>query len=196
MAMPPLRPAQRPAEVLPVRPELAELLPYGGLPRGSAVAVPPGGGGTSLLLALLAEASRAGAWCGVVCWPELGGLAAAALGVVLPRVVAVHEPGEQWPAVTAALLDAADLVVLRPPGRVDPSDVRRLTAHARERRAVLLVAGEWPGAGLRLSTVDSRWAGLAEGAGHLTGREVTVRAEGRGPAARPREGRVVLGTAA
>jgi hypothetical protein len=181
-----------PPAVFPVRPELARLLPHRGLRRGTAVAVAPGRGGTTLLLALLAEASRAGSWCGVVGWPELGGLAAAELGVALPRVVAVHDPGGQWPAVTAALLDAADLVVLRPPDRVDPRDVRRLSARARERRATLLTAGDWPGAELCLSIVDSIWHGLGRGAGQLRGREVTIRAEGRGAAAHPREGRARL----
>ncbi|CAA9257662.1 MAG: hypothetical protein AVDCRST_MAG54-2310, partial [uncultured Actinomycetospora sp.] len=46
--------------VLPVAGALAGLLPDGGLRRGSTVAVC---GSTSLLLALLAEASRAGSWC-------------------------------------------------------------------------------------------------------------------------------------
>lgn len=185
-----------PPGVFPVRPELAGLLPHRGLQRGTAVAVTPGRGGTTLLLALLAEASRTGSWCGVVGWPELGGLAAAELGVSLPRVVAVHDPGEQWLAVTAALLDAVDLVVLRPPSRAYPRDVRRLSARVRERRAVLLVAGGWPGAELCLSIVDGSWHGLGTGAGQLRAREVTIRAEGRGAAARPREGRARLGAAA
>src|SRR5689334_10995109 len=67
--------------VLPVAPELSGLLPGRGLRRGSTVAVAtgraaPAGGGTSLMLALLAEASRAGSWCAVVGVPALGALAA------------------------------------------------------------------------------------------------------------------------
>lgn len=187
------RPRPRPREgtspVLPVLPELAALLPAGGLRRGSTVAVTRG---SWLLLALLAAASQEGSWCGVVGWPELGGLAAAEVGVALDRVVAVPEPGTQWLDVTAALLDGADLVIARPPPAAEPRDLRRLTARARERKSVLLAAGDWPAAELRLSIVDSTWAGLERGAGHLMARQLTVRVEGRGAASRPREGQIDL----
>lgn len=175
--------------VLPVLPELAGLLPSGGLRRGTTVAVLRGG---SLLLALLAGASRAGSWCGVLGWPEFGGLAAAELGVVLERVVAVPDPGARWVAAAAALLDGADLVLARPPPQAQPRDLRRLAVRARDRRSVLLAAGDWPGAGLRLSTVGSHWSGLECGAGHLLTRELTIRVEGRGAATRPREARLTL----
>ena len=178
------RRAEGSSPVLPVLPELAGLLPYGGLRRGATVAVTRG---SWLLLAMLAAASRAGSWCGVVGWPEFGGLAAAELGVALERVVAVPEPGGQWVAATAALLDGADLVLARPPPGAEPRDLRRLAVRARERRSALLAAGEWPGAELRLSIVGSRWSGLDGGAGHLLGRELTVRVEGRGAAARAQE---------
>lgn len=181
------RPAADPPTILPVLPELAALLPSGGLRRGATVAVTSG---SWLLLALMAAASLAGSWCGVVGWPELGGLAAAELGVALDRVVAVPEPGSQWLVVTAALLDGADLVVARPPPHTEARDLRRLAARARERKSVLLAAGEWPGAELRLSTVDNKWQGLEHGAGHLMARQLTVRVEGRGAASRPREARL------
>src|SRR4051794_37258553 len=75
---------------LPVVPELGALLPGHGLRRGSTVAVTAGrsataAGGTSLLLALLAEASRKGSWCAVVGVPSLGAIAAAESGVALDR---------------------------------------------------------------------------------------------------------------
>ncbi|MBI1758383.1 MAG: hypothetical protein HYR62_04045 [Actinobacteria bacterium] len=176
--------------LLPVLPELAGLLPSAGLRRGSTVAIHPGPGSTSLLLALLAAASAAGAWCGVVGWPELGGLAAVELGVVPARLIAVPDPGASWLVVASALLDGGDLVVVRPPARIDARDALRLSARARERQSTLLVAGEWPGAELRLSTTDSRWFGLEHGAGHLVGRELAIQAHGRGAAARPRSGRL------
>src|SRR5262249_57353854 len=178
------QPVEGSSPVLPVLPELAGLLPSGGLRRGATVAVTRG---SWLVLAMLAAASRAGSGWGVVGWPEFGGLAAAELGVALERVVAVPEPGAEWVAAPAALLDGADLVLARPPPGAEPRDLRRLAARARERRVVLLAAGEWPGAELRLSIVGSRWSGLDSGAGHLVGRELTVRAEGRGAAARPRQ---------
>lgn len=45
------------AGVLPVTPELSQLLPGGGLRRGSTVSI---SGSTALVLALLAEATREG----------------------------------------------------------------------------------------------------------------------------------------
>ena len=57
--------------LVPVHPALAGLLD-GGLQPGAAYSV----SGGALLLALLAEPSQAGSWCGVVGIPELGAEAA------------------------------------------------------------------------------------------------------------------------
>src|SRR5258705_3116245 len=89
--------------ILPVLPELRQLLPAGGLRRGSTVAVTPGH--TSVLLALLVAASAAGSWCAVVGLPSLGALAAAELGIAMDRLALVPHPGAEWPAVVGALLD-------------------------------------------------------------------------------------------
>ncbi|RAO63431.1 hypothetical protein LUPAC06_00157 [Micromonospora saelicesensis] len=92
-----VRPASAPDpvgghRVLPVVPELTGLLPNRGLRRGSTIAVAAGqprrSGGTSLMLALLAEASRAGSWCAVVGVPTFGAGAAAELGIALDRLEA------------------------------------------------------------------------------------------------------------
>jgi hypothetical protein len=176
---------------LPVLPALEPLLPPGGLRRGSAVAVR---GSASLLLALLAGPSRAGAWCAVVGLPALGLVAAAETGVALDRLALVPDPGPDWAAVAGALLDAMDVVVVAPRGRVLDGDVRRLAARARQRGAVLVPYGavRWPGAELRLSVAAGGWEGLDSGSGHLRARRVAVRAEGRGSAARARELRLWL----
>ena len=63
---------------LPVLPALRELLPRGGLARGSVVSVAEFG---LLCLALVAGASADGAWCGIAGVPEVGVLAAAGLGL-------------------------------------------------------------------------------------------------------------------
>ncbi|MGA1828029.1 MAG: hypothetical protein WAZ28_07235, partial [Microbacterium sp.] len=72
------------APVLPVLPALASLLPGGGLRTGSAYSISPS---ASLLSALLAAASQAGSWCGVVGMPQFGAEAAERLGVDLSRLV-------------------------------------------------------------------------------------------------------------
>lgn len=167
--------------MLPVHTDLSGLFPWGGLRRGSTVSVH---GSTSLLLALLAEATAGDSWAAVVGMPDLGVLAAAELGVAVDRLALVRHPGADLPAVIAALLDGMDLVAT-PRARLTEAQARRLSARARHRGAVLLTVGSWPGADLELRCASSRWDGVEQGAGHLTCREVTVAAHGRGAAARP-----------
>ncbi|GAA0567183.1 hypothetical protein GCM10010172_58920 [Paractinoplanes ferrugineus] len=177
--------------VLPVAPELSGLLPGRGLRRGSTVSVSTGraapGGGTSLMLALLAEASRAGSWCAVVGVPALGALAAQESGIVLDRLALVPNPGPDWPTVVAALIDGVDVVVTAVPGPVSASIAGRLAARARQRGSVLVPFGRWNGADVTLRVTEGRWEGLGAGRGRLRRREVTVLARGRGAAARPKE---------
>lgn len=182
--------------VLAVLPALAGLFPGAGLRRGSTVSVEVAEGapgGTSLALALLAGPSAAGSWCAVLGVPALGLAAAAGLGVDPARLVVVPDPGRDWAAVTAALLDGLDVVAVRPPARgLRGGDARRLAARARERGAVLVPLGRWDGADVRLSVASAWWEGLERGAGHLSARRVDVVAEGRGAAARPRRARLWL----
>lgn len=166
-------PAEDP--LLPVLPALQPLLP--GLRRGQAVEVDRVG---ALALALLAQASAAGSWCAVIGWPSCGVLAASGMGCDLERLLLVDEPGERWPDVVATLLEAVDIVLVRPPGHVSQGAPRRLTAVARKAGSSLIVAGEWEGAATRLRVDSSLWAGVHQGHGHLTGRRVKVVAEGRG----------------
>lgn len=174
--------------VLPVGPDLATMLPDGGLKPGSTISVL---GSTSLLLSLAAEASAAGAWCAAVGFPALGAVAAAELGIDHERFVVVPDPGAQWANVASILFDGADLVLLQPPSAPNPADIRRLTARARERRVVLLCAGEWQGADLRLVSRRRQWDGLGVGHGHLATQEIEVSIEGR-RSPRPRVAEVTL----
>jgi hypothetical protein len=172
-------PADR-AKVLPVHDELVDLFPWGGLRRGSTVAVR---GSTSLLLALLAEATGSGSWAAVVGLPNLGVLAAAECGVAADRLALVPRPGSQPAAVIAALLDGVDLVAVAT--ELGDAAARRLSARARHRGAVLLSLVSWPAADLELTCEPGGWTGLGEGHGHLRHRQVRVHSRGRGAAARP-----------
>jgi hypothetical protein len=180
-----------PALALPVRGELAELLPWGGLRRGSTVSVR---GSTSLLLALVAEATTEGCWAAFVGLPRCGALAAAELGVAVHRLALVPHPGRDQGEVEktiAALLDGFDLVAVATP--VTPATSRKLSARARHRKAVLLpFAVAWPGADAELTATPGPWTGLETGHGVLSARTVTVQATGRGAAARPRQTRLPL----
>lgn len=196
-----VRPASAPDpagghRVLPVRPELTGLLPNRGLRRGSTIAVGAGqprrSGATSLILALLAEASRAGSWCAVVGVPTFGAGAAAEAGIALDRLALVPNPGPEWPTVVAALIDGVDVVVTAVPTTVSASIATRLAARARQRGSVLVPYGRWDGADVTLQVVRGVWEGLGPGRGRLRRREVTVSARGRGAAARPKEIKVWL----
>lgn len=166
--------------MLPVPAALRELVPRGGLARGSVVAVTGFG---LLCLALLAAASADGAWCGIAGIPEAGVVAAAGLGLDAERTLLVPDPGAAWPQVAASLLDGCELVLLRPPGRAPAQVRRRLEAALRRGRGVLIVAGDWPGAQLRLRVVTQRWTGLGDGYGRLRACCAEVAADGRGEAA-------------
>ena len=171
------------AGTLPVLPALRGLLPRGCLARGSVLAVAEFG---LLCLALAAAASADGAWCGIAGIPEAGMLAAAGLGLDAERTLLVPDPGPAWPQVVASLLDGCELVLLRPPGRA-PAQVRqRLEATLRRGRGVLLVAGDWPGAQVRLRVVTQRWTGLGDGHGRLRACCAEVVTDGRGEAAMTR----------
>jgi hypothetical protein len=140
--------------------------------------------GASLALALLAGPSRGGAWCAVVGVDDFGAEAAAELGVVLERTILVPEPGEAWLEATAALVDVATLVLVRPSGRVSEAVAAKMSARLRKRGAALISLGPWPRAEASARLLDQRWSGLDRGEGHLRSREVTV--EVRRGAAPPR----------
>lgn len=211
-----LRPAARPApasagrlssgvpgegtRVLPVDPRLADLLPDGGLRTGTTVVVR---GSTSLLLGLLAEASRDGAWTVLVGYPAAGMAAAADAGCDLTRTLVVPLPagsGVDASAVLAALIDGMDMVVIGPEVALLEQDRRRLAARARDRGTVLVAAQPtsaahagssraggvgWAGAHVVLEATEGAWTGTDHGAGWLRRRTLRVRRTGRGSAARP-----------
>ena len=75
--------------------------------------------------------------------------------------------------------------------------MRRLAARARSHDAVLITyltgaEASWPGTEVTLQATDGEWSGLGAGYGRLRQRRLTVRASGRGQAARPRSASVLL----
>jgi hypothetical protein len=138
-----------------------------------------------LALALLSGASADGAWCAIAGVPEAGIVAAAALGLDAERTLLVPDPGNAWPEVVASLLDGCEIVLARPPGQATAQIRKRLEATLRRRRGVLLVAGDWPGAQVRLRVTARRWTGLGDGHGRLRACLAEVTANGRGEAAMP-----------
>ena len=187
---------ERRDHLLPTAPALQPLFPEHALRRGSTVGV-DGAGATSLAFTLLAAPTATGAWCAAVGLDSLGMQAADAAGITLARFALVPDPGTDWPAIVAALLDAFEVVLLRPPGRADAAARRRLVAHVRERRRALIVlARDVPATGwsfdVHLTGTTGVWEGLGWGAGHLRSRQLQIRAGGRRLAGRPRHTSVWL----
>lgn len=180
---------------LPTSAALAELLPEGALAAGDSYVVE---GSTALALELLREPSRAGSWCAVVGMPDLGVEAASAAGLELDRLVLVPHPAEQWFAVVSALVDAVAVVLVNPPARarVGEAAANRLAARLRQREAVLVSMTSWPRAQAHLAVVESDWAGVGAGFGHLQARQVTVAASSPAWQGRTRSRRLWLPDAA
>src|SRR5581483_7612982 len=158
-----------------------------------------GSGATSLLLSLLAAGTAAGEWAAVVDGDGvLGGLAAAEAGVALERLAVVRAvPPALYGRVVATLLDGVTVEAAVVPRGFRPADARRLEARARERAAVLVAAGAWPGeAALRLRAEHVAWRGLGRGEGLLAERVLRVAVSGRGSAGRERIADLVTGTRA
>jgi hypothetical protein len=164
------------ASVLPVHPALASLLPGGGLRAGAAYSLPRS---TSVLLALLAQPSQSGSWCGVIGMPRLGAEAAEGLGVDLSRLVLIPDPGARWLAVTSPVAEVLPVVAVRPSGRAADGEIARLAARLRDRGAVLLVQGPWPQAEAVIEVGEPAWEGVGRGHGYLAGRAVTLMSSSR-----------------
>lgn len=162
---------------LETHPALAPLLPGGALKAGAAYSVR---GSTTLVMAMLAGPSAAGAWCGVVGMPDFGAEAAGRFGIDLDRLVLVPHPGEQWLTVTAAVVDVLSVVVVAPSSRARDGDIARLTARLRQRESTLIVVGDWPQVEATLTVSRSGWNGLGGGTGYLASRRVTVESAPRG----------------
>jgi hypothetical protein len=186
------RPVSLAAEqILPVSSAFQGLLPWGGLARGSTVAV-RGSAARSLSLALVAEAVRDGAWLAAIGIPSLGLAAAAGFGIALERMVVVEPANSpEWLTAVGAAIDAFDVVFTT---GTRAADLRRFQPRVRERGCVVVVLDAAPAAGQATEpvqadvTIDAsvvRWHGLHVEAGYLAARQVAVTVTGRRGAVRP-----------
>ncbi|GAA4899312.1 hypothetical protein LX16_0784 [Stackebrandtia albiflava] len=167
---------------LPVHRDLADLLPWPRLRPGTIIGVTSRApaGLTSVVLALLTEASQAGAWCALVGAREVSPHAAAHVGVALSRLALVPDPGDRDDQVTGALLEGLDVVAVRTGRPVSRRTAARLAGKARNRGGVLVPFGpaatDWPDADARLDVIGARWYGLDTGRGLLRHCRLTVAA--------------------
>lgn len=176
--------------VVPVVEPLAQLVPDGGLIRGSTVTI-GGVGATSLALQLSTAASQSGSWVVVVGLNDLAPVAVLEANLDAERIAFI-DPGDsgRHVDVLAALIGAVDVIVLDARLSLRPSDGRRLASRLRERGSILIVVS--PGGAvnsslsvdLSLTVGDAQWEGLGRGHGHLRSRHVCVGVNGRGRASR------------
>ncbi|MFC5338577.1 hypothetical protein [Leucobacter denitrificans] len=171
--MQPLRLGER---ALPTTPGLSPLLPGGALQMGATYAVR---GSWQLALAFLAEASRGGAWCGVLGCPYFGAEAAAALGIALDRCVLIPTPGPHALSLVGTLSETLTVVVAHFDTRVSPAQAERVSARLREHGSALVIVGDWVRSESRLTVMNSRWSGLGSGYGAISSRQLTVQSEDR-----------------
>lgn len=171
--------AQTTLRTLPVPSPIAELLPRGGLARGTVASV---AGTSSVLVGLLASVTAAGSHAAVIGMPDLSLLAAVEQGADLSKIAIVPAPKDSAVEVAAILLDGVDLILLGLPGVVvTPSRARAVVARARSKGAVLLVAeGRWDGVDLRIESRVAGYSGLGEGHGRVTAVQLDVAAAGKG----------------
>ncbi|NUS71883.1 MAG: hypothetical protein HOQ05_00595 [Corynebacteriales bacterium] len=160
--------------VVPVPTAWLPLFAGGGIRHGSTVSVLAS---LAVVAALMSATTQAGLWCAVVGAPALSAAAAARAGVELSKCVFVN-PGSDI-GLTLAPLSELDLVVIGEPQRLSAVTTRQVTARARNTGAVLIGAGRWPGADIRLRVTSSRWEGIEAGYGHLTSRRLRLEADGR-----------------
>lgn len=145
-----------------------------------------GDAAATLAARLVAAATRAGEWVALVDLADVGLLAAREQGVALERVVVVRPPDEasRWAAVATAL-DGFPIVVCPPPTR-DLRAPSRLSARVHAHGGVLVYVDlhgtktsftPSPDMVVHSRTLD--WLGIEAGAGHVSGRRVTVEVSGR-----------------
>jgi hypothetical protein len=171
--------AQSTLRTLPVPSPIGELLPRGGLARGTVASV---AGTSSVLVGLLASVTAAGSHAAVIGMPDLSLLAAVEQGADLSKITLVSEPKDSAVEVAAILIDGVDLIILGLSGAsVTPSRARAVVARARSKGAVLLVTeGRWDGVDLRIESRVAGYSGLGEGHGRVTGIQLDVAAAGKG----------------
>jgi hypothetical protein len=162
-----------PATTIPVLPGLEALFPEKGLTPGAVYSLPAH---TSVMWALIAQATQNGHYVATVGRNHLGFHAAIEYGVALERLIVVPPIDHQWWSAVAALVDVVSVVVFSPAGPLpSPSARDTLTARARERGCALLTVSSWPGATGQIAVEDTQWEGLGPGHGVLSSHELTLR---------------------
>lgn len=176
--------------LLGVPPDLAKLLPEGGLMRRvvTEIADCP-----ALIVELIAHATAGGGHVGLVGWPELS-LAGVSDNGSLDRVITVPEPGADPLGIISVLVEGLDMVIARWPVPIDlsPARARPLLAKLRGGVACLILVGAKVSApAMRIDATVTDFRGIGTGTGRIRGVDINVRIESKGQ--RPASATVIVG---
>lgn len=169
-------------DVLPVHPELAKVLPGGGLERRAVAEVSDC---PALIVELIGQVTARGGHVGVVGWPELS-LAGVVESGRLDNVITVPDPGTDPLGIVGILVEGLDLVVARWAAPLELSPVRARPLLARLRggvAALVLVGARIPSPAVRIGAGVTTFRGIGEGTGRIRSVDIAVRvtAKGRPP---------------
>ncbi|MDN6431989.1 hypothetical protein [Corynebacterium flavescens] len=170
-------------------PQLAKLLPFGGLRRRQAVRCTDC---PALVVELISYVSARGGYVAVVGWPELS-FAQVVEDGDMDKVIAIPDPGPQPWAVTGVLVEGLDLVIHYAPAvSLSPASARPVLAKLRGAKAALVtVGGGLPGTHTHISAEVTTYRGLGRGTGRINGLDISVRVSAKG--ARPAQGVISCG---
>lgn len=167
-------------EVLGVGPELAKVLPGGGLTRRAVTQLSDC---PALVIELIAHCTATGGHVGVVGWSELSYAGVPESGGELARVITVPEPGPEALGISAVLVEGLDLVVHRFPLPVElsPTRARPLLAKLRGGTAALLLVGaQVPAPAVVIDAAVSTYRGVGAGYGRINGIDIRLHIRARG----------------
>ena len=154
-------------DVLPVHPELAKVLPGGGLERRAVAEVSDC---PALIVELIGQVTARGGHVGVVGWPELS-LAGVVESGRLDNVITVPDPGTDPLGIVGILVEGLDLVVARWAAPLELSPVRARPLLARLRggvAALVLVGARIPSPAVRVAVLKAKPRPLSIGQAEAT----------------------------
>lgn len=158
------------SKTFPIGRGLDDLIPCGGIGRGSVVLLSgeDGSGLHSLFFSILAGLNGAGLWTAIVSVGDLGFASLIGLGVDETKLVVVKGRSDLVPATASLLMDGFAVVVI--PAGIHQRQAFRLVAKAKQKGVILLVLertkpyasemqDKWTGpVDMAFHSISSRWS--------------------------------------
>ncbi|WP_280381389.1 hypothetical protein [Nocardia wallacei] len=182
----------RSLDVIAVPGGIGELLPAGGLARGSVVGCR---GATGVLAGVLAAVTAADLWAAVVAGANqrIGLVAVTEMGGRLSKLALIDSTAGDPVEIASVLADGIPLVVLDARLAVAPARARTMTAKFRSQRGVLVITDRVRGIrpDVIIDAQPAWYTGITRGSGRLREFALAVEVSGRN-LDRPRRGQLLL----